>query len=307
MASLSINELYKRNNFDIFVRRISIGQGFYLVDNDILVILDPVILNSLSEINDLNKFRYGRSIILPTIHGYSIPLSKLYKDSDFSNRTQYATAKQDEQISYLVNTIDDIKEKINQDFINIKITNTIYTVKTIETLNDKSKTDFCFKDINGNRVGFVSHKYGNSPKDFQQWSGTSSRFQKDIFDHYETQDFINSLKKIFPNSLPPASTVARKIKDNKLKLIAVFGNDFGKDFGLNNVEAVMQGRLILKNNNDHYILEGSHYTIKNGELPLYGYDPVFMAVHKKDRGDHWIKNCRLTINPIGSRKIKIFI
>jgi hypothetical protein len=41
MASLSIKELSKRNNFNIFVKRIAIGQGFYLVGVDELILLDP--------------------------------------------------------------------------------------------------------------------------------------------------------------------------------------------------------------------------------------------------------------------------
>ena len=115
------------------------------------------------------------------------------------------------------------------------------------------------------------------------------------------------MQDMFGDSLPPASSVARKIQDVRLKNVAVFGNDFGKEFGINNVNAVMQGRLELTNESDFFTLNGSHYTIKNGEEPLFGYEPVFMAVHKKDRSDHWIKNCRLTINPLGSRKIKQFI
>ena len=44
MASLSMKELSKRNNFNIFVKRIAIGQGFYFVGIDELIILDPSIL-----------------------------------------------------------------------------------------------------------------------------------------------------------------------------------------------------------------------------------------------------------------------
>jgi len=307
MAKLSLKELEKRNNFYIFAKRIAIGQGFYVINNDKLVILHPNILDNLIEINDLNKYKVGSSIVLPTADGEVVKLSNLYKDSEFANRTQYSTAKQDEQISKIVLSINQIKHETNKNYVPLKIINTIYNINEIKTLGDKSKADFCFIDLNGNEVGFVSHKDGSSPKDFQQWSGTSKRFQEEIFNHYETQSFISDLKNIFNNGCPKASTVARKISDNKLKMIAVFGNDYGQEFGKNNVEAVMQGELALKPSGEAFILSGSHYTIPNGELPLYGYDPVFMAVHKKDRADHWIQNCRITINPIGSRKIKQFI
>jgi len=307
VAHLSIKELSKRNNFQTFMLRIAFGHGFYIVNTDIFIKLNPSILNDINDVEDLNKYKIGRSIQLPTINNDFIPLSMLYKDSDFSTRTQDTTAKQDKQISEISKQIEIIKNEIGLDYVPIKITNEIYNVSFIQPLMEKSKADFCLIDTNKNEVGFVSHKDGSSPRDFQQWSGTSFRFQEEIFNHKETQDFVNLLRIRFPDGLPPAFTVARKIKDERLKKLAVFGNDFEDSFGRNNVEAVMQGNLILRKYQDHYALFGSHYTIKNGTIPLYGYDPVFMAVHKKDRSDHWIKDCRLTINPLGSRKIKLFI
>jgi len=307
VAKLSLKELGKRNNFYIFAKRIAIGQGFYVINSDKLVILHPNILDNLIEINDLDKYKIGSSIALPTADGEVVKLSNLYKDSEFANRTQYSTAKQDEAVSNLVFIMDTIKEQTKKDYVTIKIVNNIYNVTTIKVLGDKSKADFCFMDLDNKRVGFISHKYGTSPRDFQQWSGTSKRFQSQIADHPETISFIKDLRNLFKDGCPKASTVARKIIDPELKKVAVFGNEFGLKFSKDNVEAVMQGKLTLEPSGETFILSGSHYTIPNGELPLYGYDPVFMAVHKKDRADYWIQNCRVTINPIGSRKIKEFI
>lgn len=307
MASLSLKELGKRNNFQTFVSRIRKGNGFYIKNTDILIKLNRSILDNISCLEDLNNYKVGKSIQLPTETNDIIPLSMIYKDSDFSDRTQYSTARQDQEIVNLGYAIYNAMVQTGLDYVPIKITNDIYNVTAIKWLNNKSKADFCLIDQNKNEVGFISHKYGSSPKDFQQWSGTSKRFQEEIFNHQETQSFITDLKSMFNNLLPPASTIARRIDDQRLKDIAVFGNDFGSNYGHNNVEAVMQGELVLKKQWDCFTLSGSHYTIKNGEQPLYGYEPVFMAVHKRDRSDHWVKNCRLTINPIGSRKIKIFI
>lgn len=307
MAKLSLKELSKRNNFQTFVYRIGIGQGFYIINTDILIKLNKSILENILSVDDLNKYRVGRSIQLPTESNDLVPLSMLYKDSDFSTRTQNTTAQQDEQIFNVACLMDNIKEGTGLDYVPIKIVDTIYNVKLVKSLGDKSKADFCFIDLDGKEVGFVSHKHGISPRDFQQWSGTSKRFQEEIFAHPETQDFIFALKENFNDILPPASTVARKISDQRLKHLAVFGNDFGKEFGRNNVEAVMQGNLQLIFRKEYYELIGSHYTINNGDIPVYGYEPVLMAIHKKDRSDHWIKNCRLTINPLGTRTIKLFI
>ena len=216
MASLSIKELSKRNNFQTFVYRIGIGQGFYIKNTDILIKLNKSILNNIDSLEDLNKYKSGKSIQLPTEDNNYVPLNMLYKDSDFSTRTQYGTAKQDEQIENLTQIIYSLKKSSSLGYVPIKITDEVYKVVTVKTLNNKSKADFCLVTIDGLDVGFVSHKHGSSPKDFQQWSGTSKRFQPEIFDHEETQSFIKDLTKMFNDTLPPASTVARKIQDLRL-------------------------------------------------------------------------------------------
>ena len=52
MANLSIKELAKRNNFNVFVRRIRTGQGFYIAGQDDLILLDPLLLDKINDIND---------------------------------------------------------------------------------------------------------------------------------------------------------------------------------------------------------------------------------------------------------------
>jgi hypothetical protein len=307
MANLSMKELSKRNNFYIFAKRISIGQGFYVVGQDKLVLLDPSILNNLYSLQDLEKYNNGRSVVLPTIDNNKVKLSSLYKDSEFSNRTQNTTMQQDIQVNSISNQIENIKKSTNKNFVKVRIGNNYYDIVSVVDSPFGYKSDFNFIDIDGKYVGFVSHKHGNSPRDFQQWSGTSKRFQEPIFNHTETQSFINDLFNRFSNGLPSASSVARKIIDENLKMMACFGVDYGKDLGLNNVNAIMQGSLLLKNQGDCYLLKGSHSVILNGSLPDYSYEPVFIAVHKKDRSDHGIKDARVTVNPIGGRRIKNFI
>ena len=308
MASLSTKELSKRNNFYIFIKRIVIGQGFYIVGKDELVLLNKSIIDNLNSLEDLEKYNNGKSILLPTENNEMVKLSSLYKDSEFSNRTQDTTIKQDMQVSALLTQIENIKAHTGKKSIRLRIGNEYYDVLTVVNSPFGCKSDFNFIDTEGNYVGFVSHKHGNSPKDFQQWSGTSKRFQETIFNHPETQSFIQELKRRFiGDGLPSTSSVARKINDINLKMMACFGTDYGKSFGFNNVNAIMQGSLFLRNIGDSYLLKASHNVILNGSLPDYSYEPVFIAIHKKDRCDHGIKDARVTINPIGGRRIKDFI
>ena len=306
MASLSIKELSKRNNFNIFVKRIAIGQGFYLIGVDELILLDPSILAQIDDLDGLRHYEDKNSILLPTKDGGKVKLTSLYKDSEFSNRTQNTTVKQDLEVYNLNNKLQEIKKNTNKNYVNVRVNNVICSVVSIKDSPFGYKSDFHFVDIEGADVFYISHKYGNTPRDFQQWSGTSKRFQKLIFEHPETQNFIQTLTSI-NKELPRATTVARRINDDMLKQMAIFGVDFGSDFSLNNVTTVMQGNLHFKNIGDCYMLIASDNTINNPSVPSDSYEPVFLAVHKKDRSDHGIKNARITISPLGGRRIKQFI
>ena len=306
MANLSIKELSKRNNFNIFTKRIAIGQGFYLVGVDELILLDPSILSQIDDIDGLKHYRNKNSILLPTKNGNMVKLTNLYKDSEFSNRTQNTTIQQDLEVYSLSNQLEEIKKRNGKKYARIRVNNNVCEVVSIVTSPFGYKSDFHFVDIKGTDVFHISHKHGNSPKDFQQWSGTSKRFQEKIFNHPETQDFIKTIT-LIGNELPRATTMARRIKHNTLKQMAIYGINFGQSFGLNNVDAVLQGKLSFKNIGDCYMLTASHNTINNNSVPSDSYEPVFLAVHKKDRRDHGIKNARITISPIGGRTIKQFI
>jgi hypothetical protein len=306
VANLSIKELSKRNNFNIFTKRIAIGQGFYLVGIDELILLDPSILTQIDDLNGLRHYEDKNSILLPTKNGNKVKLTSLYKDSEFSNRTQDTTVKQDLEVYNLNNKLQEIKKNTNKGYVNVRVNNVVCSVVSVVGSPFGHKSDFHFVDIKGVDVFHISHKYGNTPRDFQQWSGTSKRFQRSIFEHPETQDFIKTITSM-GGELPRATTVARRIKDDKLKQMAVFGIDFGAVSGLNNVTTIMQGNLHFKNIGDCYMLIASDNTINNPKVPTESYEPVFLGVHKKDRSDHGIKNARITISPIGGRTIKQFI
>jgi hypothetical protein len=273
---------------------------------DKLILLDTSILDTIDDLEGLRHYEKGNSILLPTKGGNQIKLTSLYKDSEFSNRTQNTTIKQDLEVYSLSHKLEEIKKKTGKPYVDVRVSETIHRVVTVISSPFGYKSDFHFIDVDSNAVLHISHKYGNSPRDFQQWSGTSKRFQKAIFDHPETISFISALQDM-GNELPRASTVARRIKDDRLKQLATYGTDFGSEFGLNNVEAVLQGNLSLKNIGDCYMLIASHHGLRNPIVPSQNYEPIFIAVHKKDRSDHGIKNARITISPLGGRRIKQFI
>lgn len=307
MASLSVQELSKRNNFNIFISRIRNGKEFKLENsNGQSVKLNKSILKDLTGIVHFNKFKKGQSIVLLTESGQEIRLNQLYKDSEFSGRTQATTAKEDAEVVSLNNQLSKIKDKLGDDFIPLKVGNNVYQVTSCESTPGTPKCDFHFVTPSG-YGGHVSHKAGVGPRGFQQWSGTSQRVEPTIFSHPETQAFISTLKEMFPNGMPGGTTVGRMIKDDNLKNLAVYGNGFGGSMGENNVDITMQGNLRIEKSGFNYVLNSTGHKLKNGDRITGTYEPIFLAVYKGDRSDHGIKGARITINPIGGRTVKQFV
>ena len=257
MATLSVNDLGKRNNFNIFLTRIRTGKDFVLNEsNGQKIKLSKTIVTELTDITKFNKFKSGQSIVLPTSSGSTVRLTELYKDSEFSGRTQATTAQEDAQIIRVNQQLQDIFDKLGTDFIPLKVGATTYQVGLCESTPGTPKCDFHFRGISG-YVGHVSHKAGSGPKAFQQWSGTSARVEPTINNHPETQAFINTLLEMFPNGMPPATTVGRKIQDETLKKLAVYGNGFGGPKGENNVDVTMQGVLNVQSRGRYYEFGGA--------------------------------------------------
>ena len=307
MATLSVSELAKRNNFSIFVSRIRNAKEFKLNDgNGASVKLNKNLLKELTNISNFNKFKKGQSIVLLTDSGAEIRLTELYKDSEFSGRTQATTAKEDAEVISINKQLTKIMDKLGTDFVPLKVGKTTYQVGLCESTPGTPKCDFHFAGQSG-YVGHVSHKAGTSPRGFQQWAGTSQRVEPTIYGHPETQAFINTLMNMFPNGMPPATTVGRKIQDEGLKKLAVYGQNYGGPTGENNVDVTMQGTLNILKRGNYYELMSSGHKMNNGDRITGGYEPIFLAVYKGDRSDHGIKGARITINPIGGRTVSRFV
>lgn len=307
MATLSQAELAKRNNFNIFLTRIRTGQDFTLAEsNGQKVKLDRSILTQLSSISQLDRFKSGRSIMFPTISGQYINLSQIYKDSEFSGRTQATTAQEDAQIIRVNQQLNAIFDQTGSEIISLKVGATTYQAGLCESTPGTPKCDFHFRGVNG-YVGHVSHKAGDGARAFQQWAGTSQRSEPLIYAHPETQAFINTLQDMFPNGMPAATTVGRRIQDDNLKKMAVYGSGYGGVKGENNVDVTMQGVLSIQNRGRYYELTSTGHKLNNGDRITGTYEPVFLGVYKGDRSDHGIRGARVIIQPIGGRTIQRFV
>ena len=106
-----------------------------------------------------------------------------------------------------------------------------------------AKADFMGIDSNGTAVVFISHKDGVNSKDFQQYSGISSRAGGPIYDHPEVQNFRRDIAQKETSDFY-STAYHRQIQDEELKKKSVFGKDFGSgQTGPNNIDFFCQGRV----------------------------------------------------------------
>ena len=309
MAGLSPAQLRKRNNFSLFRTRIASRGDFTLVEGDgQKVKIDPAVANTLRSVEDLDQYQQGQSIVFPTTLRGEVRLTQLYKDSAFSGRTQNTTAAEDAEVSSIRRKLEQIKNQLGSDFVNLQVGKNTYQVVNVESTPGTPKSDFHFRDVNGNMVGFVSHKDGSSATSIQQWGGMTPRGEPMIAAHPETQAFVQTCQAKFGNSMPRATTVARKIKDNRLKMMAVYGSGFGGGLSIQNVDVLLQGSVnVTRTGVGRYKLVASANTHSNGD-PIGGaYEPVFMCIYKGDRDNYGIKNARMVISGKGGRSIKEYV
>jgi len=234
---------------------------------------------------------------------------KIYRMSDIGKSAEFggkgagaSTAKEDAELKSLRNQLNDIKADLAMPTVPIKIGTKVYKVFDAESTPGTPKSDFHLLDSNGKEIVWISHKDGSRPKDFQQWGGISRRNEPDIFRHPEVQAFIKDLKEKYPDGLPRATTLYRKIKDDKLKKMSVYGNQYGRPLGRQNVSIMIQGPVKLKMSGSAYEFVSNHVHL-NGEDMTGGFEPVLTAIYKGDRSDAGVKGTRIVIMPIEGRKM----
>jgi hypothetical protein len=306
-APLSPSEIRKYDwRAEVLIKKIQNKEPLELVNSKKVIVSMPE--------NGENIIRNGSSKELSAIRfkaddSNEYKLSDILKNKDFGGKgAGSGTAKEDIALKSLIAQIDTAKSIIASATIPIKIGNKIYNVYGAESTPGTPKSDFHLLDINNNEIVWISHKDGKTPRDFQQWGGLSARSELEMHKHKETQAFINDIKiKEYPNNdFPRATTLAREIKDLKLKNMSIYGNQFGKVLGRQNVTLLLQGNIKLVQQGELFTLQSFHSHL-NGDLMSPEFEPVFLAIYKGDRSDFGIKGVRVVIAPRASRKITRFI
>lgn len=305
-TALSPRQLQKDGaRLQAFIRKYETGQPFVPVNGDwdkpsIKLEVEPEKLEMLKRGEFPKNFK--------TTDGKLLSWGALEKTSEFGGRgAGFSTRDEDTALTQVNDLLDQMKQGKSE--INLVIGDKTVPVAKFVTTPGTPKSDFHAVDANGNEVAWISHKKGSRASDFGQWGGMSDKEMSQVYNTFpeakeEILAFARDVIKKFPDgAITRATTLARKIKNGKLRAIAVYGNNFGGDRGQQNVDLVIQGDPIFKGN--RLLATGSAHT--NGERLEGDFEPVLMAMYKGDRDNFGVKGARFSIYPAGGRKISGWI
>lgn len=321
MATLSIKELQKRSGrIETLLRKLANGESFETTKGAFtasqLYHYKKKVLVKIYNPSDKKQFTDAQKVLnsagqsdefyigTPTLKTHGVPITQLVKNAEFGGKGSGGSLQAESKaIGELQEAIEEAIKQ-NKGPIKVKCGTHVYSdIVGVEKTNGTPKSDFHLIDCNGNAVVWISHKDGRGPKDFQQWGGISQRSEPTIFSHKETQSFINDLKKFYPNGLPPATTLYRRISDTTLKMLSVYGNQYPSGrLGEQNVTVLLQGPPGVKKSGSSYVLTANHVHYNGDSVDDGGFEPVLMAIYKGDRSDAGVKGTRIVISPIMGRK-----
>jgi hypothetical protein len=309
MANLSASELLKAGReyrSEIIIRKIKTKEPFELINGRKVVLRTST--SSLLLLSKTTKSAQEiNSITFLGDDGNEYRVTHIKKNADFGGKgDRSGVAKEDAALASLNEQIQDAKRKEKIGVLPIRIGTKTYKAVIAESTSGTPKSDFHLLDVDGKEIIWISHKDGRGPRDFQQWGGISEKSEPTIFRHPETQKFIRDLKTMYPEGLPPATTLYRKIKDNRLKMLSVYGNKYGEVLGQQNVSILLQGPIKLEKVGTSYRMTANHVHINGESVDSGGFEPVLMAIYKGDRSDAGVRGTRIVISPIEGRKGKPF-
>lgn len=324
-ASLSKTQLDKRDNYEVFATKIRDGLPFVTNTGEQVVVgyrdreknkllYDEIVEDEYQAIVDL--FKKGSSIVLPTVDGKGVRLSSLKKTKEFGSTGRTGTEDEDIQVKRLNGMIQKIVEDTNMPYVSIRVAGETHKVVRFEKTPGTPKSDIHGIDIEGNHVIWLSLKKGSSAKHFGQYGGMTPRGERAIAETGEAKQFVDAVKEWLKNNqnddsvMPRATTLSRKILDQKIKGISVYGSQYGeRTYGKDNVQMILQGKVTLVKSGKDYTITSSSHNETNPRIPKGQYEPVFMAMYKGvgERKNYGIRGARFSVYPVGGRKITEFI
>jgi len=162
-----------------------------------------------------------------------------------------------------------------------KPTRTVECAKMVKTegrYNGKEpKSDMSIINTSGKPVAYISHKAGRNASSYQQYGGVSkAALPTNYRNHPEIKSFMDEVLKLKPEGLVSGNSFYRKIKDNKLSSISIYGPMFGQRPGISNVDEFHLGNMNLHAKTaTKYVIESIHKGTNGDEL-TGDYTPILL-------------------------------
>jgi hypothetical protein len=298
---LTHNDLARRGGgrIDVFVNKIKDNEYFSTVKGAVQLIVSDIDQLRI----DMDSKGYSQKFKGKTDTNKSIVINypkDFYKTPEFGGRgAGSGTSAEDVALSALRNSLRKVMNDTGMPYVNMIVGKNQHKVIDVQTTPGTPKSDFHLINTDGEECVWISHKDGNSAKDFQQWGGVTE-LNKAYPNHKEIESFIDAVRTDSNGELDGVKSYRRLIKDKKLINVAVYGVGYGKAAGRQNVDILLQGPIKLTKSSKGYIMKSNH-TSYNGDLPTQDYKAAFFA-RKADRNNFGIKNSRFMIAPVALRR-----
>jgi len=254
---------------------------------------------NIDSLYDRTLYPSGTKITITTSTGEILPSGKLKKTKDFGG--VFPLFRQSNTIAILEKAFLDNSE-IKHLILECQSTKVHYDYDcTSLSVHKQGNNNHADAMISIDQLPiYLSLKYGNTSRDFQQYSGMTY-FGEEL----EVQNFIgNVIKEISNAGLPTALTYPERVNykcsiiSNSLMLRTVYGLEYGNEYGPNNVHYMAQGDPLVSVINDTLTVSFP-LLFKNGELPKNDYLPTLYSRYAGDRykNDPTLKNVRFLIAP----------
>lgn len=211
------------------------------------------------------------------------------------------TAAEDAALTAFRLELEKCLEHENQAEIKIKVGGRVVEVSGIESTPGTPKSDFHLVNAMGQEVAWLSHKDGTKASQFQQYGGLTADWNKHYSNNKDVEAFIKQVQELKPDGLQRGDSYWRYVKDKKVAQLTIWGPDFGKGRGRNNVDEFHQGTMKLKKSGSVYEITSVHKEINGAVASKSGsgnYTPIYVARFTSDRGFNkggGIKNARVGV------------
>lgn len=277
------------NRFDTFLDKIKKGKEFLTTKGDVIIKGPPPSPEEFAKSGFRQEF--------DTNKGKVIYPGDFYKTPEFGGLGKDSTvAAENKALDFFRKELDKAMDENEGGAIELLIGGRVVKCTGIDQPKGTPKADFYIIDDMGEQVAWISHKAGSKSSDFQQYGGLTDKGTGGVFmRNKQVLAFVEKIKELYPDGMKSGNSVFRPIKMNgdgkDIALKSIYGIDYGKARGLNNIDEFHQGDMKLKKKGKFYVIKSAH-SAENGFIPKDDYRCILYARYTQNMHHFGIRDCR---------------